>query len=312
MKNGKKELLRRLDAAQHCAESGRLGRFLAAPWRYFSTMYFLHYSYPRKKEGKFVTATPFFGLPMRLVLPSGADIYITGAKSHSSELRLARYMVNQLKSGHQVLDVGAHLGYFTLLAARLVGEKGRVVAVEAAKSTYDILAQNVDKQPFVSVMNCCLSDSDEEQTFYEFPILYNEYNTLLPAQFEQQDWQKKNPPRAVQVQGLTLTQLIEQTGLRPDFIKIDVEGAEDKVIAGAAAWLTNLPFAQRPTIVLEYLAADRQNQAHQKAKELLESFGYTAFIIDKKGKLKACEDIETYLLRQQLDSDNVVFSFAAP
>lgn len=311
MGSGKKDLTRRFNAAQHCAESGRFGRFLAAPWKYLSTMYFLRWTYPRTKKGKLVEAMPFFGLPMRLVLPAGADIYITGAKSHDSELRLARYMLQHLKSGQHFLDIGAHIGYFSLLASRLVGEKGRVVSIEAAKSTFDILKQNTEKQANITAFNYCLAEENGEQTLYEYPLLYNEYNTLYPQQFEQQAWAKENPPTPTTVQALSFTSLMHQTNLRPHLVKIDVEGAEDQVIAGAADWLAGLPLPSRPIFVVEYLAASRHNEAHQRAKTMLESLDYQPFIIDKKGDLQPCGDLEAHLSRHDTDSDNIVFLCSA-
>jgi FkbM family methyltransferase len=312
MKNAKKELLRYLGAAEYCAKSGRLGRFLAAPWRYMSTMYFLHLQYPRAQKGKLAQTVPFFKIPMQLVLPAGTDIYLTGCKSHDSEIRLARYMILALKSGMQFVDIGAHIGYFSLLAARIVGEKGRVLAVEASKSTFTLLTQNVGSQANIKAVNACISETDGEQTFYEFPILYNEYNTLEPAQFEQEEWIKANPPQAVQVQSQTLQTLLRQNELTPHLIKIDVEGAEDKVIAGAIAYLETIFLPNRPRIVLEYLSSNRQNVPHQKAKAELERLGYSPFAIDKKGELKPCPDIEGYLSQIGLDSDNIVFVCGLP
>jgi len=50
-----------------------------------------------------------------------------------------------LKPGDVFLDVGANVGYYTLLASRLVGDTGRVIAVDASPSVYEILSRNVSR-----------------------------------------------------------------------------------------------------------------------------------------------------------------------
>ena len=123
------------------------------------------------------------------------------------------------------------------------------------------------------------------------------------GQFAKEGWFKKFKPEATEIEAITINQLILQHKITPQIIKIDVEGAEDKVIAGAQEALQTI----HPFIVLEYLEPSRQNEAHRKAAKLLQLTDYQAYSIDEKGELVLCEDIESYLAAQQLDSDNIVF-----
>lgn len=64
-------------------------------------------------------------------------------------------------------------------------------------------------------------------------MLYSEYNTSEVTPFEQEAWFTKFKPEKVEIEAITLDKLILDNNLNPAIIKIDVEGAEDKVIAGA-------------------------------------------------------------------------------
>lgn len=75
---------------------------------------------------------------MNIALPASTDIYLTGGKSHDSEIRLAKFLIKNLNQGDNFVDIGAHYGYFTLLGAHLVGKGGRVF-FEPGKSTYSLL-----------------------------------------------------------------------------------------------------------------------------------------------------------------------------
>ena len=135
-------LIKKLAAIEQLARGSVLGRFFKNPVRYVAAIGYWRLFYPLKKRGKFARARTFFGAEMEVVLPSATEIFLFGAKTHDSEIRLARFLLKNLRPGHTFCDVGAHFGYFTLLASQLVGENGRVIAFEASRSTFEILKKN--------------------------------------------------------------------------------------------------------------------------------------------------------------------------
>ena len=296
-------LHKKLDTVASIAGSTKLQRFLRDPVKYFNAVVLREISYKRTQAEKSVQSTTFFGADMQLLLPSGTDIYLTGGKSHDSEVRLARLLVEVLKAGDSFVDVGAHYGYFTLLASTLVEAGGRVVCIEAAPRTYEVLQQNVAPIANISAYNAAISDREIELKFYEFPNLYSEYNTTDVDQFRNESWFARYPPKESIVKGLTLDSFLEKNNVRPSLIKIDVEGAEHQVIGGAVKHLQQF----KPMIVMEYLSSNRGNRPHVQAAQSLLALGYEQYCIDAKGGLSAVENVEHHLRAQQLDSDNIVF-----
>lgn len=297
------DLLEKLAEAERLAQGSRWQRLLNAPRKYLFAMGFRELVYARTRQARPATVTTFFGLPMQVLLPAGTDLYLLGAKSHDSEVRLARLLLRHLQPGDTFVDVGGHFGYFTLLASRLVGAAGRVVAFEASANTYAVLAANVRAQANVTAYHQALSDQQETISFFEFPVLYNEFNSVDVDQFRGEKWFAKFPPQKIDVPATRLDDVVQRDHLRPNVIKIDVEGAELKVIRGAADTLHRL----RPLVVMEYLAPNRHNSAHREAAALLRELGYASYAPAVDGQLEACTDLDAYLVQHGIESANFVF-----
>ncbi len=298
-----KALLDHLYHIQCLVEGTRLQRLLHRPLKYASGLLFRKLVYPLTKREWQRTASTFWGTPMTVALPAGMDIFLLGAKTHDSELRLARWILAHIKPGVTVADVGAHFGFYTLLAAHLAGEEGKVFAFEASPRVFSVLQNNARTFVQIETMHCAVSNESGELSFYEFPTHYSEYNTLSPEQFEQSDWFQRIPHQKVTVPAIHLDAFFAEKQIQPDFIKIDVEGAEFQVVQGTQALLRE----HAPMIAMEFLAAERMNAGHRQALELLQTLGYRAHYIDEKGNLQPCMNVEAYLAGRGLDSDNIIF-----
>ncbi len=296
-------MLQALNKAAQLAAASRWDRLWASPLRYLEAILFREIVFKRTRKERGVWCRTFFGAPMRLLLPSSTDIYLTGAKTHPSEIRLARFLIQRLREGDVFVDIGAHYGYFSLLASTLVGSSGRVVAFEAAPATFPVLKTNTREATNVSAHHLALADRDALLSFYEFPNLYPEYNTLDISQFEGKKWFAQYAPKTVKIPAVRLDTFLTEMELRPTMLKIDVEGAEDKVVLGAQTSLA----AQTPVVILEYVSQQRGAIAHQRAEEILRTLGYQALRIDETGALHALDNIADYLAENHLESDNIVF-----
>lgn len=299
----KEEYIEKIKRVEKLASTSKMGRMLAHPLRYLDAILFRKITYKRTRKEKEAVCETFFGSTMHILLPSSTDIYLTGGKSHHSEIRLAKFLIQQLEPNDTFLDVGAHYGYFTLLASQLVGRDGVVRAFEASPTTFRMLNKNQTKHSNIKCNNLAVSDEDMELTFYEFPNLYSEYNSLDIDQFKDEAWFLDHSPKEIKIKSVILDQYLSSEGLSPAVIKIDVEGAEYKVISGLQQFVAN----HSPIIVLEYLSDARGNEEHKKAETLLRALDYRTYMIDADGGLIGVDSVADYLRREEVDSDNVVF-----
>ncbi|MGE0717825.1 MAG: FkbM family methyltransferase [Alphaproteobacteria bacterium] len=175
-------------------------------------------------------------------------------------------------SGQVLIDVGANIGLYALKGARLVGPGGRVVAVEPGAVASQMLADNLALNAFrnVTIVRKALADHVGEATLHHIPLGND------PQAFSLlEDGTKEGETVAV----TTLDAMVEDLGLsRVDCIKIDVEGAEEMVLAGASETLRRW----HPTIVFEVNCPTlaRRGEATDGAWNLLAGFGYRFFRLE--------------------------------
>ena len=158
------------------------------------------------------------------------------------------------------IDVGANCGIYTVLGCT-VNPNVRVVAVEPVPKIAAALANNVTQNGLgsrVTILNVALSDLDGSVYFHEA-----EDSTMGSLAVNGYHGQ---PGKVIQVKCRTLDSLVEELNLRPDFVKIDVEGFEHVVLSGASHTLSKF----RPRIVLEANPGDPTTSM----TEILSKHGY--------------------------------------
>lgn len=166
-------------------------------------------------------------------------------KPGSYEPQTERFIRQNVKPGMTVLDIGANTGYMTILLADMVGTRGQVHAFEPMRALYELLRRNVRSNALnqVHLHDFALSDRRGEATLHIDPG-NDGGNTIGNVTGE--GW---NGHFAMNVATETLDDFLEQAGIgKVDFIKIDVEGAESLVFAGARKLLSR---PDAPLIVCE-------------------------------------------------------------
>jgi FkbM family methyltransferase len=255
--------------------------------------------YPLWKKGIRARARLFTGDPFLTILPSGTDILLHGIKSHDSEIRLTGFLLKTLRPGDVFIDVGAHYGYYTLLAVHIVGPEGHVRAFEAAPDSLALLKANTEGLSQVRVTASAVSDHSGEITFWTFPGPTAEWNTTVAA--EDRPGREGVPLR---VPCITLDEALTGLDIPEDLmIKVDVEGGEPAVLRG----MMNILTRYRVTLAMEYLLAGEPDNPHDRAVDHLHRLGYATFAIRPDGTLDPIANARTYMQRQGLLSDNLVF-----
>ena len=199
--------------------------------------------------------------------------------TQDAEPHVCRWILESLRPGGTLFDVGAYCGWLSLKAARHVGRTGRVVAFEASPILVDILKyhQRRNRVPQMTVVGTAVSDvNSEEATFHLLNGGLSSQSSLTIGRpgLPFLDSARKT---TVSVPSLTLDRYCRETGFTPDLIKIDVEGAELNVLRGASEILEQrhpilivslhpywLPPAQTPADVFAFLAGHgyRVNDSH--------------------------------------------------
>jgi FkbM family methyltransferase len=151
----------------------------------------------------------------------------------SNERGTRRAVKSRLTAGMTVVDVGAHVGYFSRFFARQVGRDGSVYAFEPDPDTFAILERNTGRYPQVKRFNCAVLDRDETVTIYKGR--HRGTTSLWPENAERQS------EMPFSVAATSLDKALD--GVRVGLVKIDVEGAEQEVLAGMERILERSPSA---------------------------------------------------------------------
>ena len=155
-----------------------------------------------------------------------------------------------LRPGMCVFDIGGNIGYYTCLAARIVGGKGKVYAVEPDPENCELLRKNIELngyEPFVEVEELAISDRNGEQTFH-LASVSNRHSfhdlTADPGDEHTSDQDAKSI--TVELQDLP-TFLGDRR--RPDYLRMDVEGHEVEILRNLADVSADLDW--RPDVMFE-------------------------------------------------------------
>jgi FkbM family methyltransferase len=171
-------------------------------------------------------------------------------------------ILSYAKRGMCAFDIGAHLGYYSLLLAKCVGSVGRVVSFEASPQNFSTLQRNISANNLNNVELVNLA-------------VFSNCGTIgMSVSLEgtsSGDWSicRKVKGDSIQVQTISLDQFCEVNQVLPDFLKIDVEGAEYDVLIGGRETIGR----SRPTMLIELHHFDGDLGAN-RVPDLLSKWNY--------------------------------------
>lgn len=187
---------------------------------------------------------PLRGLTFHGHLSHRAGIY---------EIAVQKIFVEELKAGDVLYDVGANIGYLTLLGASLVGETGEVYAFEPFPENQDFVQRTISDNHLKNahLERKAVSDSDGRATLSSFAG-----QTSTPSLLPYPSLDNGPEKSTIDVETISID-TFAACHRPPSFVKVDVEGAEAMVIAGATKTLSQNP-APRWLIELHNAEADAQ------------------------------------------------------
>jgi|SRR6185312_1812097 len=207
------------------------------------------------------------------------------------EGRVEAAILDELAPGKVFYDVGANVGWYSLLAARAVGPSGSVVAFEPSLSVASFAERNaaVNGLANVTVVCAALTDEDGWLTFLEKGNMQGRLDKDdFDAQAEFRAGRDQRIHGRVPVPAARLDSWLEQTGSpAPDVVKIDVEGAELGVLRGMAETIRR----SGPTLVIEL---HRTNEA---VADFLDGVGYEHAPLDSEQPTREASPLAHVLAR---------------
>lgn len=137
------------------------------------------------------------------------------------------FLRTYLKKGDTVIDVGANIGNMTLTAAKIVGNSGKVISLEAHPITYKYLCNNINlnKLNNVNAINLAVGDKNGLVSFSH--CIHDDINSVICD-------------GGITVRSSTLDSLLFNDSMKINLLKIDTEGFELMVLKGASNCLTKI------------------------------------------------------------------------
>jgi FkbM family methyltransferase len=158
------------------------------------------------------------------ILPRDRGVSIELAVHGMHEPRATRLMSSCLRPGMVAIDIGANIGYFALLEARLVGRNGKVIAVEPVPENARVFLHNVKSNGYSNVRLEQIAISDRNGVLQLHLSAKSNWHSLNPV-----PWPTSDLP----VQASTLDALLAGQSLSSvDLVRMDLEGHEIAVIDG--------------------------------------------------------------------------------
>lgn len=221
---------------------------------------------------------PEFG-SLKFVTSTEGGLKLLHGDLLSADPPLTAFVRNWVRPGQTVWDIGANVGLFTFLAAGRVGTDGRVLSVEPDAWLIQILRKgarmNADVVP-VDVLGVAIADKNSILNFRIASAMraVSHLDGYGFAHMTEGSRERQLVP------AVTLDWLLSEYSVRPDIIKIDVEGAEALVLAGSSRILQDV----RPIMLIE-VSAERASEVTEIYKkngyQLRDAMSSTFDIIDQ-------------------------------
>ena len=233
---------------------------------------------------RFATVNRLNELVLKLVKGSTAEVH--GHKMFLDRRDSLDLSVNQvyepfetelvqrlIKPGDTVLDIGANIGYYTLLFARLVGSSGKVFAFEPDPENFALLKRNVEINGYqnVTLVNAAVSRQSGELKLYLSSE--NKGDHRIYASGEDRP--------SIEITAVALDDYFMSNPVKVNFIKMDVQGAEGQVMQGMECLLERGSAGQ---IIFEFWPLGMR-RAGDEAKDVVKQLirhGFTIHLIDER------------------------------
>ena len=212
---------------------------------------------------------------MNIILPEGVSINIW--RNGYAESDVSIYILKYLNKDESFIDIGAHFGFYSLLASSIVGREGHVLAFEPTTSTFKQLSKNIRNSNYenIKIYNLAAYNKNTIMEFNDYGIINSSFNSFFVNRGENKLLGEKIKVNTIVLDDFLVDNYPDR---KIDMIKIDAESSEFQVLTG----LKNTINKYHPKIILE--VGDFSINGTKNSRELIEiveSYGYNSFELDK-------------------------------
>jgi FkbM family methyltransferase len=202
------------------------------------------------------------------------------------EPNLTHWIQRRLSPGDLFIDVGANIGYYSLLASKLVGNSGKVVSVEALPQIFSRLESNLRQNDSSNVraVNVAAWDKTEKVKIFTRQEGPSGSTTLIS------DWANQwHLQQQIEIDAKPLSVILTQEEIKTArLIKIDVEGAEWHVISEMKSWLAKTGKDLEIAIEISRSMMQAQGKDLQDILNIFGDFGFQGYRIQNDYLASTC------------------------
>lgn len=222
-----------------------------------------------------------------------------------------------IKPGDVVLDLGANIGYFSLLSARLTGPTGKVFSFEPEPNNFRYLTENLKLNGYAHAHPFNIAASNESGTISLFVCEYDSGHHTIKNEKGISSYKEGGASKEIAIEAVKLDQFLKDKTDRVDFIKMDVEGAEALALEGMKELLKKNGDV---TVIMEffpYFISAMGSSPERMVSMILDELGFNMFIIghdysmehsDKNFvQVKSYKELNSYIVGT-MDHVNLILS----
>lgn len=209
---------------------------------------------------------------------------------HCLEIGLSKILLQYLRPSMIFVDIGAHIGYFTLLGSKLVSSTGIVYSFEPTPNTYKLLCKNVEGKQNIKTINAAAWSTETTLQFNDFGEKFSAFNSFTKPRLSNY----KGTINKISVKAIPLDSYF--IGILPDFVKIDAETSELEVLKG----MNRIISEKHPMISIEVGDYLKDAPTTKECIDYLMDRNYTVLEYGE-GKIKP------HIIREKYTYDNLFF-----
>lgn len=234
------------------------------------------------------------------------------AKNLVHEKTTTELFKKTVKDGDVVLDLGANIGYFTLLAAKLAGPKGKVFSFEPEPKNFSYLKKNIEINNYfyASPNQKAVSDQNGKTKLFFCSYDSGHHTINQKSGIDAYSHGRKVEEQAIEIETVALDSFLSGKTDHVDVIKMDVEGAEALALSGMDKILKNNQNIKMFVEFFPMLIEKMGSSPEEFIEKLLNEYKFRLFMIPddyaaSSGEMKELKNVKEVMSYRKQEEDHI-------